>query len=74
MVWFRRIFYFLITNIAFVFILSITAFVLSKTFGINIYDNNVSSIMIYSLIIGFTGSFISLLLSKKMAMFKQKPN
>ena len=72
MVWFRRIFYFLITNIAFVFILSITAFVLSKTFGINIYDNNVSSIMIYSLIIGFTGSFISLLLSKKMAMFTTK--
>jgi len=63
----KRIFLFLAVNFA--IIMTLTA--ICNIFNINPYLNgyglNVSHLAIFSLILGFTGSFISLLISKKAA-------
>jgi len=67
----KRIFLFLVTNIAVMLLLSVIFAVLSKVFGLgNIFDEhgiNYVSLLIFSAIIGFGGAFISLLMSKPMA-------
>ena len=65
----KRIFLFLLTNIAIMFVLSITLSLLGVD-GIlaeNGSDLNIQSLVILSGVIGFGGSFISLLISKWMA-------
>jgi heat shock protein HtpX len=63
----KRIVLFLVTNLAVGLVLSITLSIL----GVNRYlagtGLNVGSLAIYSVIVGFAGSFISLLMSKTMA-------
>jgi len=61
-------------NIAIIVVLSIFLFVLERYFGISldVYGFNYTAILIYSAVIWFTGSFISLLLSKKMAKMAYK--
>jgi heat shock protein HtpX len=63
----KRIVLFLLTNLAVGLVLSITLSIL----GVNRYlagsGLNIASLAIYSVIVGFAGSFISLLLSKTMA-------
>jgi heat shock protein HtpX len=63
----KRIVLFLLTNLAVGLVLSITLSIL----GVNRYlagsGLNVASLAIYAVIVGFAGSFISLLMSKTMA-------
>jgi heat shock protein HtpX len=63
----KRIVLFLITNIAVMLVLSITLSIL----GVNRYlaanGQNMASLLVFSAVFGFTGSIISLLLSKTMA-------
>lgn len=65
----KRIFLFLLTNIAIMFVLSITLRLLGvdSILAENGSDLNIQSLVILSGVIGFGGSFISLLLSKWMA-------
>ena len=63
----KRIFLFLITNLAVMLVMSVVLSVL----GVNRYlyqsGLNLGSLMVFSLVVGFTGAFISLLISKPMA-------
>ncbi|MBW7954773.1 protease HtpX [Candidatus Gracilibacteria bacterium] len=63
---FKRIILFLLTNIAVIAVLSIVIFIVERVTGISIsgYSSSYVSIFLYALIVGFTGSFISLLISR----------
>ena len=65
----KRIVLFLVTNLAVGLVLSITLSIL----GVNRYlagtGLNVGTLAVFSVIVGFAGSFISLLLSKTMALW-----
>lgn len=65
----KRIVLFLVTNIAVGIVLSITLSIL----GVNRYlagsGLNVGTLVVFSVIVGFAGSFISLLMSKPMALW-----
>ena len=65
----KRIFLFLMTNIAIMFVLSITLRLLGvdSILAENGSDLNIQALVILSGVIGFGGSFISLLMSKWMA-------
>lgn len=67
---FKRIGYFLITNILVMITIQILVFVLQAFFGINIYEaaGGYGGIIMISLVFGMGGSFISLMMSKKMAI------
>lgn len=68
----KRVFLFLVTNIAIVVMLSIVASVL----GINNYVSsqgiNFENLILFALLMGFSGSIISLLISKKIAKWTMK--
>ncbi|MEY2897939.1 MAG: putative protease HtpX [Pseudomonadota bacterium] len=72
----KRIALFIATNLAIMVVLSIFLMVLSTVFGINFRmggpELNLGPLLIFSLVVGFTGSFISLLLSKQMAKWTMK--
>ncbi|MEC4722389.1 protease HtpX [Noviherbaspirillum sp. CPCC 100848] len=63
----KRIFLFVATNLAVMLVMSVVLSLL----GVNRYLTgsglNLGSLMVYSLVVGFTGAFISLLMSKPMA-------
>lgn len=63
----KRIFLFLLTNVAVVAVLGIV----TSLFGVNRYLTangiNYTSLLVYAFVIGFTGAIISLLMSKTMA-------
>jgi heat shock protein HtpX len=67
----KRIALFVLTNLAILIVLVLTLTVLSAVFGIHFNiggrEFDVTSLAIFSLVVGFTGAFISLLLSKPMA-------
>ena len=67
----KRIALFVLTNLAIMVVLVLFLTVLSAVFGINFnlggQTLNIGSLAIFSLVVGFTGAFISLLLSKPMA-------
>lgn len=63
----KRIFLFLAANIAIIAVISIILSVLHVQPYLTPYGPNLESLIIYATIVGFTGSFISLLLSKWMA-------
>nr|MDD3719798.1 protease HtpX [Candidatus Gracilibacteria bacterium] len=62
----KRVFLFLLTNLAVIVLIGIMIALAEHFLGINIsgYGQSYTSIFIYALIVGFSGSFISLLLSK----------
>lgn len=62
-------FLFLAMNLAVILVINIVIFILEKFFHINIsgYGGNYTSIFIFALVVWFSWSFISLLLSKWMA-------
>lgn len=66
---FKRIFLFLVMNLAVIILINIVIAVLENVFGINItgYGFDYTAIFIFALVVGFTGSFVSLFLSKWMA-------
>jgi heat shock protein HtpX len=63
----KRIFLFLVTNIAVMVVLSIVVSVLGVGNFMNANGLNLGMLLVFSAVIGFTGSFISLLMSKWMA-------
>lgn len=67
----KRIALFVLTNLAIMVVLGITLSLIQGLFGINLQQGgrglNLGSLMVLSLVIGFGGAFISLLLSKPMA-------
>lgn len=67
---FKRIFLFLVTNIAIILIITAIIFILEHYFGISITSstkNGYGSLFIFALIFGFAGSFLSLAISRWMA-------
>lgn len=67
-----RIFLFLVTNIAVLVVMSVlfSVFGVRDIFAANGVDLDFGNLLVYSAIIGFTGSIISLLLSKPMAKWQ----
>ncbi len=64
----KRIFFFILTNIAVLALLSIVMFVVNMFFpGILDAGGGMWAIMIYAIVFGFAGSFISLAISRWMA-------
>jgi heat shock protein HtpX len=67
----KRIALFVLTNLAIMIVLMVFLTVLSAVFGINFNVGgrslNLGSLAIFSLVVGFTGAIISLLMSKPMA-------
>ena len=63
----KRIALFLVTNLAVMIVLSITLSVLGVDQFITGQGLNVGMLLVFSLIVGFAGSFFSLLISKPMA-------
>ena len=63
----KRVFYFILTNIAVMVMVSIILGVLSL-FGIQINPSSMGGLLVFSAIFGFVGSFISLALSRTIAL------
>lgn len=63
----KRILLFVLTNIAVIAVLSIVLSVLGVDRFLSAQGLNVGMLLVFSLIVGFTGSIISLLMSKPMA-------
>jgi len=69
----KRIFLFLLTNIAILVVLSVTIAVIEAVFGVNLSQLdetgglNMQGLLIFAALLGFGGSFISLAMSKWMA-------
>ena len=67
----KRIALFVMTNLAIIVVLGITLTIVSRVFGVDFrlggQTLQVVPLMIFALIVGFTGAFISLLISKPMA-------
>ncbi|MDD5197279.1 MAG: protease HtpX [Candidatus Gracilibacteria bacterium] len=66
----KRIFLFLVTNLAIILVVTALIFVLERYFGIEItpnLSNGYQSLFIFALIFGFAGSFLSLAISRWMA-------
>ena len=63
----KRIALFLLTNLAVLLVLSVVLNVLGVGRGVSAAGINVGELLVFSAIVGFTGSIISLLISKPMA-------
>ena len=63
----KRIVLFLVTNLAIMLVLSVTLSVLGVDKFLNANGLNVGMLLVFSLVVGFGGSFISLLMSKPIA-------
>jgi heat shock protein HtpX len=63
----KRIFLFLATNLAVMLVLSVTLRLLGVDRFLGANGLDVGSLLVFSLVVGFTGSIVSLLLSKTMA-------
>jgi heat shock protein HtpX len=63
----KRIVLFLITNIAVMLVLSVTLNVLGVNRFMGAQGLNVGMLLVFAAVVGFTGAFISLLMSKPMA-------
>ncbi|WP_032826854.1 protease HtpX, partial [Bordetella holmesii] len=65
----KRVFLFLITNLAVMLVLSATLRILGLDRFITAEGLNVNALLVFSVVVGFTGSIISLLISKPMAKY-----
>ena len=67
----KRIALFVVTNLAIILVLMLFLNIISAVFGISFNfagrELNPASLAVFALVVGFTGSFISLLISKPMA-------
>ncbi|MGH8714267.1 MAG: protease HtpX, partial [Casimicrobiaceae bacterium] len=63
----KRIFLFLLTNIAVLVVLSVVVRVLGLDRALAANGLDVGGLLIFSAVVGFTGAIISLLMSKTMA-------
>ena len=65
----KRIVLFLVTNLAVMLVLTVTLNVLGVNRFLAADGLNVGMLVVFSAVVGFTGAFISLLMSKTMAKF-----
>src|ERR1035437_6956875 len=65
----KRIFLFLVTNLAVVLVMSVVLSLLGVNRYLTAGGLNMTALMVFSLVVGFTGAIISLLISKPMAKF-----
>ena len=60
----KRIFLFVVTNIAVLALLSLVLFIVENVFGVHLMQGGTGSLLVFAAIFGFGGSLISLALSK----------
>jgi len=60
----KRIFLFLVTNLAVLALLSLGIFIIEQVFGVRLARGNLSGLLVFAAIFGFGGALISLALSK----------
>jgi heat shock protein HtpX len=65
----KRIFLFLVTNIAVIVVMSITLSILGVNRWLAGNGLNMGALLVFSLVVGFTGAIVSLLMSKWIAKF-----
>jgi heat shock protein HtpX len=65
----KRVFLFLVTNIAVMLVMSITLSILGVNRWLAYNGLNLGQLLVFSLVVGFTGAIISLLMSKAIAKF-----
>lgn len=66
----KRVFLFLVTNIAIILVVTVLVFILERYFGVQVtpnLSNGYGSLFLFALIFGFAGSFLSLAISRWMA-------
>src|SRR5260221_8979410 len=68
----KRIFLFLATNIAVMLVLSVVLSVLGVDRFLTAQGLNIGMLVVFSAIVGFTGSIFSLLISKQMAKWSTR--
>jgi heat shock protein HtpX len=64
----KRIVLFIATNFAVVIVINVILSILCALLGININGNGTSNLLLLAIVVGFTGSFISLVMSKTLAL------
>jgi heat shock protein HtpX len=67
MAWFKRISLFILTNVLIMVTISIVWTLISHFFGLGAMNNQIALLAVFCLVMGMTGSFVSLFLSKWMA-------
>jgi heat shock protein HtpX len=60
----KRIFLFLVTNLAVVALLSLVIFIIERVFGVRLAGGGTGGLLVFAAVIGFGGALISLALSK----------
>ncbi|MDP9010276.1 MAG: protease HtpX [Pseudomonadota bacterium] len=60
----KRIFLFIVTNLAVLALLSLVLFIVENVFGVHLMQGGTGSLLVFAAIFGFGGSLISLALSK----------
>jgi len=60
----KRIFLFILTNLAVMALLSVVVFVIEAVFGVRLGNGGMGGLLVFSAIFGFGGALISLLMSK----------
>lgn len=60
----KRIFLFLVTNLAVLALLSVVIFVIGQFFGVHLRQGGMGGLLVFAAIFGFAGALISLALSK----------
>lgn len=60
----KRIFLFVVTNLAVMLLLSVVMFVLQAVFGVRLSGNGMGSLLVMSAVFGFGGALVSLAMSK----------
>ena len=60
----KRIFLFIVTNLAVLALLSLVVFIVEKVFGVRLAQGGLGGLLVFAAIFGFGGSLISLALSK----------
>src|ERR1700737_2426487 len=60
----KRIFLFLVTNLAVLALLSVVIFLIERVFGVRLAGNGLGGLLVFAAVCGFGGALISLALSK----------
>jgi heat shock protein HtpX len=60
----KRIFLFVLTNLAVLALLSVVLFIIESVFGVHLAQGGTGSLLVFAAVFGFGGSLISLMLSK----------
>ena len=60
----KRIFLFIVTNLAVLALLSLVLFIIENVFGVQLAQNGTGGLLVFAAVFGFGGALISLALSK----------